>query len=749
MKKRILSFIVALCLIVSLVPTVALATNEVTISATKNEVKVGETFEVSMAIPQNSDMLAYTASFKYFFDNTVFEVVSFSAPTIGDKAADASNSSSDFISCTYTGVNGGNTLDFSSGVTITATFKAKDGAAVGSYDFTVDVANTFASNLDGTDFYTEYALFTVSSGLKTTVTVVEDTTGEGGGSEGGSGEGNEGGDPDPGEDEGGGNTPPEINVTAGYSAAVSASTTTAAQKETVTVDLLVGADEASAGFSSALIVVKYDTTKLTYKGIVCNQSAADMSTGDDDRGDVAVTAVDESGTITIKDYGTHIDAATNGTAVYTLTFETKDGGAANVTLESAYFSTLSRAETLDMVKATVEDANKTATINVKHKVTVNDETHEFTIDPENVADGGTVTITAKNEYYNYTLEASNGTLSGNGPWTISDVTDDVEITVVKAEGEPVDVTIKIVDKNGDPVEDENNNDITEGARYGENYTYKFPENVTAGTETGVTYTYKGTTIGDQVPSTGVTAATDAVTIDGTAITGDIVITIQKDITDATQVNVSVVGDFTEDEVEFEAIVAKGENAVLALTKNPLYDYKVTATVGGSEVTPTESGNTYTVKADGAVVFTIKKTVNVDDAVVSQYVQLDGTVMWLVKMTKIDGKTYTYNDVKLYDAYSTDVVLVVAEKLEDVTAALVEGLKIVDGSAQELTYEDDINGSGAVDLNDAQLAWNMYNAVYSDFTTNVTMEKFLLADAAGGHDGKINMLDIAYFAGKAQ
>ena len=40
----------------------------------------------------------------------------------------------------------------------------------------------------------------------------------------------------------------------------------------------------------------------------------------------------------------------------------------------------------------------------------------------------------------------------------------------------------------------------------------------------------------------------------------------------------------------------------------------------------------------------------------------------------------------------------------------------------------MNGSGVVDINDAQLVYDMYNAHYSDFTT-VSMYKFLCADIA--------------------
>ena len=50
---------------------------------------------------------------------------------------------------------------------------------------------------------------------------------------------------------------------------------------------------------------------------------------------------------------------------------------------------------------------------------------------------------------------------------------------------------------------------------------------------------------------------------------------------------------------------------------------------------------------------------------------------------------------------------------------------------------DVNMSGLVDANDAQLVYNMYNAVYPDFT-EVSMEKFLRADV--NSDRKVDVTD---------
>ena len=66
-------------------------------------------------------------------------------------------------------------------------------------------------------------------------------------------------------------------------------------------------------------------------------------------------------------------------------------------------------------------------------------------------------------------------------------------------------------------------------------------------------------------------------------------------------------------------------------------------------------------------------------------------------------------------------------------------KIAEADAEktELAYDFDVNLSSKVDINDAQLTYDMYNAKYEDFDT-VSMHKFLEADVTG--DGKLTVED---------
>ena len=72
-----------------------------------------------------------------------------------------------------------------------------------------------------------------------------------------------------------------------------------------------------------------------------------------------------------------------------------------------------------------------------------------------------------------------------------------------------------------------------------------------------------------------------------------------------------------------------------------------------------------------------------------------------------------------------------------TALYNDGTK--EAAAVEIAYDCDVNGTTLVDVNDAQLVYNMYNAVYGDFET-VTMLTFLRADVNGSKD--LNVEDVS-------
>ena len=80
-------------------------------------------------------------------------------------------------------------------------------------------------------------------------------------------------------------------------------------------------------------------------------------------------------------------------------------------------------------------------------------------------------------------------------------------------------------------------------------------------------------------------------------------------------------------------------------------------------------------------------------------------------------------------------------MAEVTAEAEADGKIteVEGSAETFNVNGDVNGTGLVDINDAQLVYNIYNTKYDSFDTT-TMKMFLAADV--NNDKTVSSLDAA-------
>ena len=89
----------------------------------------------------------------------------------------------------------------------------------------------------------------------------------------------------------------------------------------------------------------------------------------------------------------------------------------------------------------------------------------------------------------------------------------------------------------------------------------------------------------------------------------------------------------------------------------------------------------------------------------------------------------------YNAYA---YLVISDKpLADVKAEAETKVAEAAADKTDVTYDFDVNETTMVDVNDAQLVYNMYNAKYASFD-EVAMVRFLKADCNG--DKVLNVLD---------
>lgn len=202
--------------------------------------------------------------------------------------------------------------------------------------------------------------------------------------------------------------------------------------------------------------------------------------------------------------------------------------------------------------------------------------------------------------------------------------------------------------------------------------------------------------------------------------------------------------------------AEGKYTILAAfdfksaSQMPASDAVYTVTLDGETLIPGADGS-YTVPAakmvaGSTVTVNVEKTVPLYTVEVSEYLKLDGKSVWLVtaapKAALAEGKTLAYDGNAMFtsEKYGGYAYLVIsADTLENVKTAATAALSEITAISETVAYDFDVNGTKAVDVNDAQLVYNLYNTMYDDFGT-VSIRKFLEADVNG--DKTVSTLDSA-------
>ena len=226
------------------------------------------------------------------------------------------------------------------------------------------------------------------------------------------------------------------------------------------------------------------------------------------------------------------------------------------------------------------------------------------------------------------------------------------------------------------------------------------------------------------------------TIPGADVTGNIVITVTKDAIQVEKTTVNFEGSGAGD-VNGGTSQDTPTGADFTFTVNEDAKYNYTVKLGDEVLTGTNGS--YTIPGakvvSGTITVTVEKTVSTQGVKVQKYVKLENQQsVWLVTVEADPGanNVYTYGGERMfkttkYGTNGTYAYLVIAPTLsvEDAAAQL----SITAGEAAGMvSYGGDVNGSGVVDINDAQLVYDMYNAHYASFS-DVAMYKFLCADIA--------------------
>lgn len=498
---------------------------------------------------------------------------------------------------------------------------------------------------------------------------------------------------------------------------------------------VASSEKGITGFNAYDMTFTYDPAALTLN--TTSNAAANL------------TVENSNGTVRVRRYGATVPL---GEAL-ALEFTAKATATSTVKLTSAKFDLDANSINFDAPDATVTDADTVVNAN-NFTVTLPDE---FTSDAETrlVPGGGSFTFKPVDSHYTYTFTVKMGdtvneglTFGANDTYTIENISGNVEVTCTGKTPKQYDVTYNI---NTDVEQD-----VTRGP---EKATYLKDYSFTVTPRAGITYDVSYST-----PSTAGTTkiliptvndnGTITYTVPANYVVEDLRIYVRSSATEG--IPVVITGNGAEDVASGNAS-SMGRNMPYYFTLNQRAncDYTVTAyyqplntptaskrpaTVrslsNGKYVVEAVDYNVYLRSADhwNLVVNVEKVSQKAEEVSVSTYLELNDKTMMLVtvKGTPEGGKAFTYDGNTMYkvNAYGTDQYawLVIVDRGQTLTqeeAAAKVAISAAD-NVVTITPSFDVNRTGKVDVNDAQLVYDMYNGTYSDFT-QVSVEKFLRAD----------------------
>lgn len=173
-----------------------------------------------------------------------------------------------------------------------------------------------------------------------------------------------------------------------------------------------------------------------------------------------------------------------------------------------------------------------------------------------------------------------------------------------------------------------------------------------------------------------------------------------------------------------------------------------------EAVPGTGESIYSRDAEDMIVCIVKEenqTLLID---VREYIKLDGRSMFLITARKGSSLLMYHDQLMVYsDQYTVNGAgeagaycwLVISDRemnTMDLVKAAAEGAVTEAGedvAPTVVSYDCDINQTDRVDVNDAQLVYDMYNASYKEFTGELPVRKFLEADMNA--DGSLDVHDI--------
>ena len=503
----------------------------------------------------------------------------------------------------------------------------------------------------------------------------------------------------------------ELTIPVGTAAAKGYTVSLGADKQVasgqiVEIPVAIGNNDGKTNYSAYDMTFSFDPAILTL-----NMEATSIE---------GYRVIPGNGTVRIVRYG---KAAELGDAL-TLSFVAAGQGTSDVKVTEAYVDTNANAIDFDAPAAAILDDSAVITVS-GYTVSLPDDFTRTDAEGSVIAAGGNLTFVPKDPNYDYTVTVTVGgeevtpTIGEDGTYTVPNVNGNV---VVKSEKTPKSFNVTL----GDDTTGETT------ATYTKDYTFKltpvdgYVYNV-AVTIGGTAYIGFTANVNDD--------GTTTYTIPGADVTGDIVINSNKTEKQPETFTVKFEGTGAGD-AKGESTVQEKTDYTFTVDKKANFEYTITATMGGKDVTVTEGeNNTYTIaNVTGELVITIEKESTLTmEVAVSEYVQLDDKTVFLVTVTGTpeEGKAFAYGEDIMYKttAYGENVYswLVIVNKGEAFTVATAEAnINQASATAEEVKQSYDVNETGVVDINDAQLTYDIYSGKYTDFE-KVSVRKFLRAD----------------------
>ena len=527
----------------------------------------------------------------------------------------------------------------------------------------------------------------------------------------------------------------------GYAVAASAENSSITVNDKAQVALKISNKDVKT-YNAYYMEVRYDTSILNYEGVKSTDAKV----------------IDNNGTLKIVGYG---DNKNCGTDNIVLTFTGKAPGEAKVTVTSAKVDVKGNADAKDAPNAKTTAGTVTIVVG-GYQVTLPDGFKgEGTANPDQDYTFTANDTTKKYDFTGSTMGGETVTVTDNndGTYTVKNVTGPLVITAT---------ALVTIEETGNGWEDVSRSGWTQS---GDTVKVGTALNMTIDPKEGRTYTVT-------VNSTELTATVSpdttqqVYTIPASMVTGNkLTINVTYTETGTDTITIFETGDALGD-VTGRITWNEGGGQIDMSTAGAIYtlklkpakdktkdDYVVTINGDTMELKNKRKGEwgvdfvPNEVADDGKITIDVsykkapEPTITVD---VAKYLDLDGQSIFLITATGevADGKVLAYDRNPMYwsskygesGAYAWLVIADGTKNLDALKAEAKDAIAAVDGAKVEIVYDGDVNQTKSVDINDAQLVWNMYNAEYkadTDFQT-VNRLKYLSADMNG--DRAVSVLD---------